>query len=159
MAKAEIFGAGNYMEEGLYVVETKNVFVKEGFKGKSFIFEFTVIESNNAAHAPGTSGSWVLKFTFGNITRLVMALLGYENTKENQQNETIRKEVELIVRAACGSDTAKKELGDVYSDGMLIGIRVKLETTKRKTAPTTEKPQGGVHTNHDWSPLPAPVAA
>jgi hypothetical protein len=158
MAKAEIFGRGNYMGDGLYVVETKNIFVKEGFKGRSFICEFTVIESNNAEHAPGTSGSWVLKFenkfTFGNITRLVMALLGYANTKENQQNEAIRLEVERVARAVSGSDKAKAELGADYTEGMLVGLRVKLECSKVKTAPNAKNPVGGEYTAHDWSPLP-----
>ena len=164
MAKAEINGSGTYMDDGLYVVETKNIFVKKGTNpqkpGDSFIAEFTVIESNNPKHAVGSSGSYVLKFSnifaMGNIVEFVMALLGYENTKENQKNEEIRKEVDLVTRATCGSDAAKKELGDLYEEGMLRGIRVRLECTKKPTAPKPGKPDGGVFTVHKWSPLPAP---
>jgi hypothetical protein len=163
MAKAEIFGRGNYMSEGLYIVETKNLFVKDGFKGKSFVAEFTIVESNNEKHAVGTSGSWVLKFTwpatFGHITKFVTALLGYDpNQKANQDDPKIRKQVELVTRAACGSDAAKKELGpDGYEEGMLNGIRLRLECSMQKTAPKPGKPEGGDFTSYAWSPI-APEA-
>ncbi len=157
MARAEIFGKGNYLEDGIYTVEMRNIFAKEGHKGKSFICEFTILESSNAANPPGSSGSWVLnfsnKYAFGTIAELVLALLGYENTRENQTDPTIRKQVELVARAVCGSETAQKELGADYEDGMLLGIRVKLETTKRATQPTATKP-AGTFTAHKWSPIP-----
>lgn len=157
MAKAEIFGRGNFMEAGLYTVETTNIFVKDGFRGKSFIAEFKILTSNNPNHAPGTSGSWVLKFewpaTYGHITKFVMALLGYDLTAKNQADPKIRKQCELVARAVCGSETAQKELGKEYEDGMLIGLQLGLECTVQKTAPKIGKPQGGDFTSFAWSPI------
>ena len=159
MAKAEIFGRGNYMSEGLYVVQTKNIFVKDGYKGQSFIAEFEILESNNEKHAVGSSGSWVLKFkwpaTFGHITRFVMALLGYADTKANQDDPEIRKQCELVARAVCGSEVARKELGAEYEEGMLTGIKLKLECVMQKTAPGPGKPLGGDFTAYTWSILDA----
>lgn len=162
MAKAEIFGRGNFMGEGLYVVDIKNIFAKDGFKGQSFIAEFTIVESSSDKHAVGSSGSWVLKFkwpaTFGHITRFMMALLGYEDTKANQDNPQIRELCERVARAVCGSEAARKELGENYVEGMLNGIRVKLECTMQKTAPKPGQPAGGDFTSYAWSPLPEPEA-
>jgi hypothetical protein len=157
MAKAEIFGSGNFMGPGVYTVKTKNILVKDGFKGQSFIAEFEILESNNEKHAPGSSGTWILKFkwpqTFGNITKFVMALLGYEPTAANQNNSELRELVACIARAACGSDGAKQELGANYQDGMLHGVTLKLECTATKTAPKPGQPQGGDFTVYSWSPL------
>ncbi len=156
-AEADVFGRGNYMQPGVYVVETKNLFVKNGFKGNSFIAEFTIIESSNPAHAPGTTGSWVLKFawpaTLGHITKFVMACLGVEPTKENLDNPKIRKQVEVVTRASCGSDTARAELGAKYQPGMLNGIRLQLECSLQKTNPKPGKPEGGDFTSYSWSPV------
>lgn len=157
MAKADINSSGTYMGEGLYVVETKNLFVKTGRNpakpGDSFICEFTILASNNPNHAIGSTGSYVLKFSnpysMGNIVELVMAILGYQNTKDNQSNATIRNEVDLVTRAACGSDTAKTALGADYAEGMLIGTRLRLECTKKPTV------KGGEFTVHKWAPVQA----
>lgn len=157
MAKAEIFGKGSFMGEGVFEIETKDVFVKEGFKGKSFICEFTILESNNPAHAVGSSGSYVLKFenkyTFGNASELVMALLGFENTRDNQANADVRALVQEVTAAACGSEKSQKALGEGYSDGMLKGVRLRLETKKTGTQ------KGGEYTVHKWSPIAAPTQA
>ncbi len=167
IATTEINGSGTYMGDGLYLVETKNIFVKNGSNpakpGDSFIAEFTVLESDNPEHKPGSTGSYVLKFSnpyaMGNIVEFVMSLLGYENTKANQKDPAIRKEVDLVTRAACGSEAARKELGDSYVDGILHGITVRLECRKKPTKPSLGKPEGGVFTVHKWSPLAEQVAA
>ncbi len=153
MAKAEIFGSGNYMSPGLYTVETKRVFVKDGFKGKTFVAEFTVLESNNPKHTPGSSGSWVLKFewkaTFGHITKYVAAILGLDpNDKKVQADPAIRQQIELIVRAACGSDIAKKELGEEYEEGMLEGVQLRLECSTQQTVGKKQD-----FTVYNWTPI------
>ncbi len=165
MAKADINGSGTYMGEGLYVVEIKTIFVKEGRNpakpGDSFICEFTVLESSNANHAPGSSGSYVLKFsnpyTLGNIAELVIALLGYENSKENQKNSDIREQADVVVRATCGSDKGKAELAELRAAlgedyGTLTGKKLRLECVKKPTLPKNGKP-AGEFTVHKWSPL------
>ncbi len=136
MATAEIHGRGNWMGAGLYVVETKNIFVKKGTNpkkpGDSFIVEFLVLESNNPAHAVGTSGTWVLKFTwpatFGHITKFVLALLGHDpSVKANIDNPKLRELAALYTRATCGSEVAQKALGVEYEKDMFVGIPLKLE--------------------------------
>lgn len=160
-ATVDVNGSGNYMGVGLYRVKTKQIFVKNGTNpskpGDSFITEFTILKSNNPKHEVGSTGSYVLKFSnpyaMGNIVELVMALLGYDNTKENQQNPDIRREIDLVTRATCGSDTAKAELGPDFEDGMLLDIEVDLECTLKPTKPSVGKPDGGVFTVHRWSPV------
>ena len=157
MAKADINSSGTYMGDGVYEIETKSLFVKVGRNpakpGDSFICEFTIVKSNNPAHAVGSTGSYVLKFSnpyaMGNIVELVMAILGYQNTKDNQSNPAIRKEVDLVTRASCGSDTAKGELGADYAPDMLTGVRLHLECAKKPTL------KGGEFTVHKWSPIAA----
>ena len=157
MAKADASGKGTFMEPGLYVVETKSVFVKNGFKGPSFIVEFSVVESNNDKHKPGTSGSWVLKFswpaTFGHITKFVFACLGIEPTKWNLEDPELRDEAELVARVVSGSEPAQKQLGDDYAEGMLTGIKLRLECVAQKTAPKPGRPEGGDFTAYHWAPL------
>lgn len=156
MAKAEIFGRGKNMAEGLYKVQIKNIFCKEGKNprkpGDSFIVEFTILESSKPdAHAPGSSGSWVLKFTwpatFGHITRFVFAMLGWEPTDEALKNPRNRELAELYARAVCGSLAAKQQLGAEWEEGMFNGIQLGLETMLQSTD------KGGNFTAYAWSPL------
>lgn len=157
MATADIYGSGSYFEDGIHVVQLKDFFCKEGFKGKTLIAEFAVVSSSNPDIAEGSTRSYVLKldspYLLPNTTKLVMALLGYENTKDNLSNGAIRKECELVSRAVLGSDTARAELGAAFSADMLKGVKVKVECTKKQTKPSLKAPAGGVYTDHAWSPM------
>lgn len=162
MAKAEVNGKGTYLDDGVYTVRTKNLFVKKGMNpakpGDSFICEFEILTSTNEKHPVGSSGSYVLKFTnpytLGNIVELVTALLGFENTKENHANARVREEGSLLTRAFCGGEKAIAEvasLREALEDptyGVLTGIELKLETKKGPT-----KTPGGEYTRHTWTPL------
>lgn len=166
MAKADASGRGGSMDVGLYTVETKNILVKKGQDPKKpgdiFIVEFTVVESDNEKHKPGTSGSWVLRFawpaTFGHITKFLYACLAntdpdaWAQTKANLDDPAKRELAERYARAICGSDTAKKELGAEYEDGMFLGVRLKLETKLQKTSPKPGQPLGGDFTAYFWGP-------
>jgi hypothetical protein len=160
MADAEAGGRGGNTQPGLYQVDINDVFVKKGTNpkkpGDSFIVKFTFVESGVDAHAPGTSSSWVLKSTwpswFGHATKFVYALLdaidpdgGWDATEANLKDKAKRSTAEKFARAACGSETAKKELGELWQDGMFAGIRLKLETKMGTTA------SGGPFTEHYWS--------
>lgn len=156
LATAEVFGSGNYFEAGIHVVTLKDIFCKEGFKGKSLIAEFEIVSSSDASVSVGSTRSYVLKmespYAPANAAKLFMALLGYENTKENLTNGSIRKECEVTARAVMGSETAQKELGDIYRPDMLKGARLKVECSLRDTKPSLKSPNGGVWTDHAWSP-------
>ena len=168
MAKADASSRGGKVEVGLYTVELKNILVKEGRDpkkpGSIFVAEFTFIESDNPNHKPGTTGSQVLRFawpaTFGHITRLVYAILGNSDpeawapTKANLEDPAKRELAEKYVRAMCGSESAKRELGAEYEDGAFLGVRLRLETKLQKTAPKPGQPDGGDFTSYIWSSLP-----
>lgn len=167
MAKADASGRGGNMGPGLYTVETKNILVKKGQNpkkpGDSFIVEFTILESNNEAHAIGSSGSWVQKTIwpsfFGNVTKFVYALLGnidsegWAATVENLKDEKKRTTAEQYARAMCGSDKAIKELGEEYEQGMFSKQKLKIEIVMEKTT------SGGDFTAYKWSSAPETAAA
>ncbi len=165
LVKADVNGSGKYMGEGRYLVETKNIFAKEGRNplkpGDNFICEFTIIESSNPGHEVGSTGSFVVNmanpFASGNIVELAIALLGYENTRENQKNADIREQADVVMRATCGSDSAKAALATLREGlgpdyGVLVGKRLRLECVKKPTK------AGGEFTVHKWSPVKAKAA-
>lgn len=152
MAKAQLNGKGNYMGEGVFLVETKVIKVKDGYKGRSFIFEFEILESTNEAHAPGSTGSWVIKLdkaqAFGDIKAMIFALamdLDPKTVKSPEQDPETHAKATQLVMAALEPDVAKK-LG--VEPDFLIGLPLKLETVKIKTG------KGGDFTVHNWSPAP-----
>lgn len=167
LATAKIAGRGTYMSDGLYEVETKAFQAKKGedpLKPNAvwFICEFTIVESSNPEkHPKGSSGSYILNFsniyTQGNIKELGLALLGYENTKANQEDADIGEKVEIAMSAACGDPEAaanlevlRQEFGPTF--GNPIGVRLKLETKQRPTKASGNKP-AGVFTGHKWAPV------
>lgn len=160
MAKADANGRGGNMKPGLYTIKTKNILTKKGQNpkkpGDSFIVEFEIIESNNEAHAAGSSASWVQKVTwpafFGNVTKFVYSLLDWEVTKETLDDKSKRETAEKYARAMCGSEKAVTELGDEYEAGMFLKQTLKLETVMEKTS------TGGDFTAYKWSSVDAQAA-
>lgn len=160
MADADANGRGGNTKPGLYEVEIGDILTKQGQNpkkpGNSFITKFTFVKSNCADHEAGSTSSWVLKFTwpatFGHITKFVYALLdaidpegGWEATEENLKDKSKRKTAEQFARAISGSETAPKELGELWQPGMFKGVRLCLETKMGKTS------SGGDFTEHYWS--------
>lgn len=170
MADADANGRGGNTKPGLYEVEVGDILTKKGQNpkkpGDSFIAKFKFVESNNADHAAGSTSSWVLKFTwpatFGHITKFVYALLGsidptgdlikeigctgdWEATEANLKDKKKRQIAELYARALAGSETAPKELGELWQPGMFSGARLALETKMGKTS------SGGDFTEHYWT--------
>lgn len=167
MAKAEIFGSGKNLTEGLYEIEVKELMVKESRNplkpGVNFICEFLIVGSNNDDHPVGCTRSWVLNmsnpFAFGNISELVLALLGYENSPTNHKNVELREEIRVITSAVLGGsesiaevEAIRKELGDP-GYGVLVGKKAKLECVNKPTKPSPKNPNGGTYTSHKWSPM------
>jgi hypothetical protein len=155
MAKAPIFGRGNYMKEGNFLVEITNVFVKPRFKGGNvFVAEFKILTSDNPEQKVGGSGSWVPKIetpnTFGDIKSLIFAATGVDPKKVSNDDEAAHADVTRMAKAACGSPTAIKELEakGVPADFM-VGLQVKLECNIVKTRANTD------FTRYTWSPAEA----
>lgn len=171
MAQKEIFGKGQYFEAGIFEVKLKTFTVKpDGFNGASFISEFEVITSSNPEVQPGVTRSFVMlfsnKYIMADVSQLVMALMGFDPSKpENQKNPALRELVAKYTRASLGSVAAKAELAQMeatFADGQFIGQHLKLECVKVPTRPSVKNPEGGQFTAHRWSPklvAPAPVAS
>jgi hypothetical protein len=155
MANAPMFGRGNYMAEGVYLVEITNVFVKPRFKGGNvFIAEFKILESNNEKHKVGTTGSWCPKIelpnTFGDIKSLMFAASGTDPKAVKQEDTAAHGQASLLARAACGSEAAKKELAALgVDDPSIVGCQVRLECTQTKTRENRD------FTRYTWSPAEA----
>ena len=153
MKEAPMFGRGNYMnDEGVYLVELTNVFVKPRWKGGNiFVAEFKILESNNDAHKAGSSRSWAPKLelpnTFGDIKALVLAAIGTDPKSVTEADKALHEQATLLARAVCGSESAKAELKTAgIDDFSLVGCRVRLETMPTKTK--ENKP----FTRYTWSP-------
>jgi hypothetical protein len=149
MAGADMNGKGQYMGEGLFVVTIKTFKYKEGFKGKSIIVEFSIVESNNPAHGPGTTGSWVLKMDKpqwkGDVKALVLAATGKDpkSVGAPAADSETHAAAEQIAMSAISEEYAVK--AGIPHD-VLIGLPVRLETVKVKTQRGTD------FTVHNWSP-------
>lgn len=155
MQNAPIFGRGNYMKEGNYLVQITNIFVKPRFKGGNvFVAEFKVLESDNPEQKVGGSGSWVPKIetpnTFGDIKSLMFAATGTDPKHVKNEDSKAHGEATRMAKAACGSESAKAELAkEGIEDGFLIGLKVKLECNVVKTKAGTD------FTRYTWSPVDA----
>lgn len=150
MAAAQMNGKGNYMGEGRFLVRSKLLKQKTGFRGRSVIFEFEVTESTNPAHPVGSTGSWVVKLdkpqAFGDLKALIFALamdLDPKTVKSPELDAKVHAEAAEIMKAALDADHARK-MG--VAEDFLIGLPLRLETTKVKTS------KGGDFTVHNWSP-------
>jgi hypothetical protein len=168
MATATMSGGGNYMTPGQYVVEVVNIRLKSGYKGRSFIFEFRIVESNNPNHPVGSSGSYVILldnpdpkkrgYAFGDMKAVFFALDGKDpkKVKDPAVDPQAHEEAVELSKLALQEDYCKEK---GLEPGFLSGTRVKLECRTKKTNPSPQKPQGGEFTVHDWSPVAAGEAA
>lgn len=149
MQAAPIFGRGNYMKEGNYLVEITNIFVKPRFKGGNvFVAEFRILESDNVDQKAGGTGSWVPKIetpnTFGDIKSLMFACSGVDGKTVKNEDTGKHAQATLLAKAACGSEAAKTTLG--VQDGFLVGSKVRLECVQITTK------AGTPFTRYTWSP-------
>lgn len=184
MDQANLFGTGQWFAEGNFVCRTKSFKCIDGFKGRSFIAECEVVESNNPKDKPGDVRSWVVKMggtnrnAFGDIKGMIFAAaMGLDPTKMGQPtdpgnvvvegifsslpitqrtmtNAQAHAQATQLVMAACDADYARK-VG--LQPGMLENIIVRLQTFAKPTRATQDKPQGGVFTVHKWFPATSPA--
>lgn len=143
IAQSKAAGGGNYILDGRYVFAVKNVILKEGHKGVSFITEFIVMEAQPAAyevagktppHNPvGSECSFIANMSKdsgpGNIKAFVLALLGAK------EEDVSAEDFEATLGDLIGKDNPAR--------GKIIGC-----TTFRKTTQ-----QGKDITLPNWSTL------
>jgi len=147
---------GNYInEDGVFKVELTKVFGKSGFKGKSFIAEFKILESNVDSIKVDSTKSWTVKFDNAmNLSDMKAFMLAVAGLPATTTDPEANKQATYLAYAAAGplvagdgANKARKLLGEGFSEDMFAGIQLRLET---RTRPNTTKP--GNFTIHAWAP-------
>ncbi len=162
MAEANPNGNGTNMGVGQYLVEVTNLKMKKGFKGRSLIVEFKILESNNDKHPVGSSGSYVrvmdnkdpklVGYAFSDMKAIFLALDGKDpkKVKDVAVDPQTHADALEMSRLALDDDYCKAK---GLEPGFLNGTKLRLETILKKTAPSVGKPQGGEFTVHNWAPV------
>ena len=161
MEKASMTDKGSFFGPGLYLCECKSLEYREGFKGRSFIAKFEVIESDNPDHGPGTTRSWIVKLdradtkemAMVDIKSLIFALLGKSprDVGSADKNPTAHKQAVALFKAQIDEASKAKFKAEYGIDAPdLRGRRVKLEATATKSSKT-----GNDFTRHAWGPVAA----
>jgi hypothetical protein len=163
MATTPMFGKGKNMAEGKYRVRSKVMKIHNGIKGRSFIFEYEIVESSNLEKHPiGSTASWVLILggqfqanQFSDMKALSLSLIGVDpkTVKDPAADPVTHALATDSLKAQCDSDFAK---ANGYEENCFIGLEVDLECVETMT-----KGAGGKaphpFTRHNWSPTPEMV--
>lgn len=144
VGSADFNDRGNYFTEGNYTVEIVSIKTKQGFRGHSLIFTFTVIESSVPDVTPGESRDWVLKLdgqnarmAFGDIKGFVYALFGVDQR-------------DIAFGPTCGQVMDRA----VGIDNPLAGMRILCEAFNIKVKVSANNPTGDF-TKLRWHPYTA----
>ena len=155
MRDARMSRPKTYMAYGRYLVELKEIKSKRSEKDGSdlFIAGFTVVESDNDQHKPGSEGSWTLsgqrlQYGLGEIKQLILSVMGvdWHNIVEGGQEHSAAS---LLLRYVLGSPSAAAEIAALPeherpTPDFYKGTKVRLETKpKSETKPFTR---------HFWTP-------
>lgn len=156
MDSAPMFGSGAYFAAGhRYALRTKTIKVHDGFKGKTFIAEFEVLESSSEKDPPGSTRSYVVKLGAGNVNAfsdikaLMFAILGTDPKKAGQPSDNPPLHAQAADAVKCAVDRDYAASKGVAPDAF-EGLPVRLETTTKKTK------AGNDFTVHVWQPAPLP---
>lgn len=166
MQQSALNDRGEFFAEGLYTVEAKSFEFRDGFKGKSFIAKFAVVESNNPDTPVGVTRSWIVKLdkaatkaqAMGDIKSLMFALSGVDprQVKSPELDPGAHEQATKLFKASI-DETYAKTIG--VDPRLLVGRRVRLEATTVKTKATADRPNGGEFTRHSWTPCVQATAA
>ena len=153
MDNAPLNSKGKYMGEGDFIVAPKVIKYKQGYKGKSFIHEFTILKSSNPDFPVGSSGCQVIKLdkdqAWGDIKAFMLAIacgVNPKTIKDPPQDSELHAAATAFAKAAIDPAYAAK-LTPPQDPDFLIGVPVKLECVKVKTS------KGGDFTVHNWTPV------
>ncbi len=161
MDKAQMMAGGQYVKgEGKFLACSKGFKINSGYKGTFLIFEFEVLESTSPEDPAGCTRSKVIelsaknKYAFSDTKSIVFALMGHDPKRVGspEENPALHAQAAEIVKAACDPGYAAK-IG--MDPDALVGINLRLETFRKPTRPTVERPQGGLFTVHNWLPAEA----
>ncbi len=154
MINAEAPGRGTYINEsGTFRVMVTKAFGKSGFRGKSFIVEFKVLESSIPDLVPvGCTRSWTVKWdkvqNHADLKAFALAATGLSEIAASKKEADTT--ATYMVYAAAGpivagdaAVKASKLLGPNASG--FEALTVYLDTEKTKTL------AGGDFTRHRWS--------
>jgi hypothetical protein len=162
MANAKMGRPKTFMDYGRYQVELKDLIIKPSDKDGQpvFICRFTIIESDNDKHKPGSEGSWTLsgkslQYGQGEIKALILSILRID-PRSLSDNAPEHHAASLLFRWVLGSPSAKQEVEALPeasrpAENFYQGVRVVLETKPKTSAKEPDK----VFTRHFWSPVPS----
>jgi hypothetical protein len=131
---------------------------EEGFKGRSVIWEFELLESNlGAEHPVGCTRSQVVNldkspYAHADNTQITMALMGIDpkTAPSSVANPALYEEVTdtfcEMLEAARNSAAGVESLTD--------GLEAILETQTYFTKPTPQAPNGEARARYVWHPTP-----
>ncbi len=152
-------GGGDYLGEGLFEVEILSTIRKMAWNKaftvrdrELFIAEFKITDSNNPAHAVGSSASWSCKEPSsdngsGDVKAFCIAAVGKDPRQVKDNDDQAQTQATLLAFAAMGEAEAFKRLD--LPENFFVGRRLRLETKLVKTK------AGGDFTKHIWSPVEA----
>ena len=156
MKTAKVSGKGVYLPGNFKGrVKFKPVkYNKDGFKGRSVIWEFELLESTLAEHPVGCTRSQVVnldKSTFAHQDNLnvTMALMGINpaTAPSAEADPDLREEVwDTFCEMIDAADKNKESLTD--------GLEAILETQTYFTKPSTAFPKGEERARYVWTPTP-----
>lgn len=150
----------NKLGIGLYTVEIKKTFIKKWndplkSNGHSYIAEFTILESSNPNHPPGSSGSWSCTWEglYGpeNVRQFVSCATGVVDKDASSKlafASMNSDELPSFFKEAVGrclEELKTQNKGEAMPPNFLAGAKLKLE---RKDIITKA---GNPFTVYDWS--------
>lgn len=164
METATSSSTGEYFHPGTMTLKVRSIKYKEGFKGKSVIGEFEVLETNNSVQLEddtrtgdpvGCNRSYIVKLdkpqAQGDIKNLFLAILGYDpNTfgdpaKYPKQHAEASDYAKSAIDSEYAAKLAKKNKCSI-EEVSVVGLKVCLEAFVKKTQ------KGGDFTIHNWYP-------
>lgn len=152
MRGAQVFGKGQYFEEGRYELEVLKLFYKrttiDGTAKENIICEFKVLASSNPAIEVGATRSSVFSFQHqGWLSRfksLTLALIGVDpDSKIPVEAENAASDVYVALRD--DSERVRMQLPENF----MAGKRIHAEAIPGKSR------KGGDVTNMKWTPAAA----
>lgn len=150
MRSAQVFGKGQYVEEGRHLLEIKllkyNRTIMEGAAKESYIAEFIVVESSNPSHEVGSTRTYIENPAnagwLGRFKAFLLAAAGIDpNGKVSVQDEDTIGDMFAALRY--DEFRASKQ----WPENFMAGRRVKCEGMPGKSK------KGGAITNKNWSPV------
>lgn len=156
MRGAQVFGKGQYIEEGQYLLETIKIFYKrtviDGSAKESIICEFKVLESSKPEVEIGSTRSYVENLAnAGWLSRFKSCMLALIGVDPDGKIPKDAEDATTDLYVALRDDGERVRLG--LPENFMAGKRVRVEGMAGKSK------KGGAVTNKKWIPVTVKEAA